>query len=408
MGSGAKEIAAALTKDSPLQYLGLARNIITSEGVNALTSNLPEKNTNLHMLNIGVGNEIGEAGFLALKQLSCRFDGLRFINIHESDSDVPLSVQCDVMCALAKVCKKNGSIQESPPVPYNQAREDTWNLDFAFDCDPQDCEHHVYYNQPLHRCLYEGHPDLECAIGLIEAGCSLNELDMKGDAALHIACRNGHTAIIDKLADKEVDLNATNANGDGGLHVAMEMACTDVLDLARMEVLTTLLSKGADVNLQNRVGCCLLHLACEKANEEVVKKILEHGKSQGKFVNLDLLTAEGETPLTIALEKHPERTEIMALLLEHGASPIQSWLRPSLPSDSFCKQLRCTGRELNVPQWEKVSTAQFGLRFPPFVLTWAMRSRKVMESPPLGMLRTEIHHIDCSAQEVELMCQWFA
>ena len=74
-----------------------------------------------------------------------------------------------------------------------------------------------------------------------------------------------------------------------------------------------LLSWGADVNLQDRVGATPLHVACQEGNLPCVLTLLKAG------ANVTLPNNWGGLPIHIAAQHN--RVEIVKTLLEHGCTP---------------------------------------------------------------------------------------
>lgn len=65
----------------------------------------------------------------------------------------------------------------------------------------------------------------------IQSGAELNMQNDEGDTALHIACRNGHTDIAERLVKLGADLILFNNAGLTPLHVAV---CANQLHIVRM------------------------------------------------------------------------------------------------------------------------------------------------------------------------------
>eukprot|EP00744_Colponema_vietnamica_P001788 GILI01002918.1.p1 GENE.GILI01002918.1~~GILI01002918.1.p1 ORF type:complete len:363 (-),score=17.55 GILI01002918.1:128-1216(-) len=79
-----------------------------------------------------------------------------------------------------------------------------------------------------------------------------------------------------------------------------------------------LIDAGADVNVSWQ-GTTALHLACRCSQSYTVQTLLDHG------ANVNVISDEGETPLTIITKDLPEYNHIGAAiaeaLLQHGADP---------------------------------------------------------------------------------------
>lgn len=71
------------------------------------------------------------------------------------------------------------------------------------------------------------------------------------------------------------------------------------------------LEKGADVNLQNKYGWTLLHIAIRRDRRDMVDYLLEKG------ADIDMVDGVGWTPLMEAIMD--DMTELVAYLVEKGA-----------------------------------------------------------------------------------------
>ena len=76
-----------------------------------------------------------------------------------------------------------------------------------------------------------------------------------------------------------------------------------------------LISKGADVNAQNRDGVTPLHSAVSKGDPRAIKLLLEKG------ANVNAKNKNGETPLHVAAEFHFINTDVADLLLRYSTDP---------------------------------------------------------------------------------------
>jgi len=108
-----------------------------------------------------------------------------------------------------------------------------------------------------------------------------------GATSLHIACNNGHLAIVELLLINGADPNALEAN--------KKMATTKApLDYAvsvnHQQIIETLLNAGAEINRQDPLGYTALHIAYMMGHEEA-KSVLKARGARG-----DLKTRYGELP----------------------------------------------------------------------------------------------------------------
>ena len=68
----------------------------------------------------------------------------------------------------------------------------------------------------------------KCCQELLATQTSLDDVNMEGDTALHIACRQGHVNIINLLLDNGASLNVCNTQSLTSLEVAVRAGNSDV------------------------------------------------------------------------------------------------------------------------------------------------------------------------------------
>lgn len=163
------------------------------------------------------------------------------------------------------------------------------------------------------------------ALQFLESGAAVNVQSPYGNTVLHLACQRLNEKVMDKILEKDVDVNAKDKNENTALHYITK---TDLLrdtygsfDTSRSKLRNAaekLLSNGAVVNLCNRIGQTPLHCASEKLNKETVRILLEHGADP------DVRDMNGNAALHLVI-KQPfngfvNSDEIVRLLLENGAN----------------------------------------------------------------------------------------
>ncbi len=92
-----------------------------------------------------------------------------------------------------------------------------------------------------------------------------------GGTSLHVACYNGHQAIVSELLqDPAVDINVKTHDG----YAALNVACT----FDKPEIISELLGHpGIDVNQTGGpTSKTSLHSACSRCNAGVVRELLKH------------------------------------------------------------------------------------------------------------------------------------
>lgn len=134
---------------------------------------------------------------------------------------------------------------------------------------------------------------------------SVDLQDINLNTPLHLACTNGHIAIIAPLAEKSQNLNLQNKMGDSPLIIACEKGNIDAAKI--------LLAKGADVNIKNLAGNTTLYYAVTSGNRAFVELILMNNLRE-----VDTKTNQG-TALQIACRGG--NGAIIDLLLDYGADP---------------------------------------------------------------------------------------
>ncbi|KAL8606756.1 hypothetical protein ACOMHN_049585 [Nucella lapillus] len=157
------------------------------------------------------------------------------------------------------------------------------------------------------------------------------------DTVLHIACKQGQTAIADLLLQWQADVGIIDAEFRTPLHVAIFnrrvsiaqklLTCQNVdinaqdgslltpLHLACEHnlsgVVQTLLDKGVNVNLRDTNGNGPLHTAVQSSIMQVINLLLQRNP------DLNLQDENGQTPLHVACVMDDE--DVVRKLISHGA-----------------------------------------------------------------------------------------
>ena len=121
----------------------------------------------------------------------------------------------------------------------------------------------------LHRAAFKGSVDF--AKLLINKGADVNAKTNYGWTALHLATENGHLEVAKLLIEKGAKYDEKYQTKDGVTYLMAFSGC-GLIDYCK-----ELISKGADVNAENRYGWTPLHYAAIKGHLEVAKLLIEKG-----------------------------------------------------------------------------------------------------------------------------------
>lgn len=129
-----------------------------------------------------------------------------------------------------------------------------------------------------------------------------NAMEVNGDTALILACKQSHQAIVLLLIEKGANLNKSNLKGETALYITIENK--------QWELTRLLIEHGADPNTiwPYRKGTVLMKVALA-GNQEMVSLLLEKG------ANPNCQNSVGETALFFTVQNQG----ITELLIKHGA-----------------------------------------------------------------------------------------
>lgn len=110
--------------------------------------------------------------------------------------------------------------------------------------------------------------------------------------------------ILSALLSAGADINYQDANGQTALHYAYDDE----------EMAQFLIKNGVDQNIKNKEGQTALHMACEWAVLPNIKLLLQHG------ADINCIDNDGQNSLFHALEARQEKQlKIMSFLVDNGA-----------------------------------------------------------------------------------------
>ncbi len=129
--------------------------------------------------------------------------------------------------------------------------------------------------------------DVALVDNFLKIGFSPDVTDAKGVPVLVLATRNAHKRVAEMLLARGADANATSA--DRGTTALMEAA-----SLGDQGLLGTILSSGADPDVQSKSGRTALMLAVSEGKGEIAQALLDGGARR------DLVDELGMTALSYA------------------------------------------------------------------------------------------------------------
>ena len=172
---------------------------------------------------------------------------------------------------------------------------------------------------PLHQAAMGGHKEIVSV--LLDAGCPIDVVGIKGGSALHYAAGGGAVEVIGVLVERGLDVNREDNDGWTPLHAAssggkLEAVC-ELLRLGanasmtvvagivgtplhqaaikgHKEIVSVLLDAGCPIGVEDSKGCYALHYAAQGGAVEVIGVLVERGLDVNKEDN------DGKTPLHLA------------------------------------------------------------------------------------------------------------
>ena len=183
-------------------------------------------------------------------------------------------------------------------------------------CNPN-VQSYISGNTPLHIAAKYGQ---ESAIFQLSSyrECNPNVQNKDGDTPLHLAASSNKTAVISKLlAHQQCDINAQNKKGNTPLHLACYKRSLEVVKvLLEMRCSTNIPNRkgetAQDIPL-NEDGDCLLHIACQWGDVDIVRYLINDERCNPNVQNANL-----DTPLHIVC--YSKSLDIIRFLLEKRCS----------------------------------------------------------------------------------------
>jgi len=133
---------------------------------------------------------------------------------------------------------------------------------------------------------------------------NVHEKNEEGETPLHIASNQGQIELVASLIERGAELNTANNLGYTPLHYAASKC--------NKEIVRMLIDNGANVNSRSDFGYTPLHYAVNYCKMDIAKMLIDNG------ANINIRNIFGNTPLhcVAALGK----MEAVRLLIEYGAS----------------------------------------------------------------------------------------
>lgn len=119
-----------------------------------------------------------------------------------------------------------------------------------------------------------------------------------GKACIQVASHQGYVDLVTYLISKGANVNVVDKEGDSALHYAAFGN--------QPETMRVLLENGAEVNFLNSSHCSALHICAHKKTPHCVRELLKHN------ANVNIQDSYGDTALHDAIGK--ENTEVVELL----------------------------------------------------------------------------------------------
>ncbi|KAF0689598.1 Aste57867_18970 [Aphanomyces stellatus] len=171
---------------------------------------------------------------------------------------------------------------------------------------------------PLYLACQMGHKDI--VETLCAAGANPNfRRPAGGVSCLYIAAQEGKVDVVNLLLAYGVDAHATMDDRSAALHIAVRMG--------HLAIVERLDRAACNLNMQTRSGLSPLFIACEEGHVSIVAYLLA-----AAAVAVDLQTYNGTSPLFIACQKG--HVEIATMLCAAGANVNLAKANGTFPMDA--------------------------------------------------------------------------
>ncbi|KAJ8413411.1 hypothetical protein AAFF_G00094070 [Aldrovandia affinis] len=184
-------------------------------------------------------------------------------------------------------------------------------------------------NTPLHWAVQRN--DTASCMALLELGADPNLLNKAGMSPLHLATSLHHNALVDALASH----SSTNPNLKGDLeNTSVMLACS----IDNYEAISILLSHGAKMCCQNKLGHYAIHAAAFAGAKRTMEFILKRGEELGHTTvgHINFLDKSCSSPLHLAVQGG--NVEMIKFCISKGAKIDQRQCDKSTALHFACTQ----------------------------------------------------------------------
>ncbi|KAL3162691.1 hypothetical protein ABBQ38_008734 [Trebouxia sp. C0009 RCD-2024] len=158
--------------------------------------------------------------------------------------------------------------------------------------------------------------DLRMLVLLLEYAYRPVQAYSQGFMALHCAVERNFVEAVELLLSRGADIDAEDKKGSTALHCAAKQNLVKMAEL--------LLSHAADVSIENNKGDTALHVAARYAGTDFVNLLLQHGSDPGKE------NAKGLVPFDLANQRGIKK---MVQVLVNASIAAEAWVYEEMRDD---------------------------------------------------------------------------
>ena len=173
------------------------------------------------------------------------------------------------------------------------------------DDDEENDEEWLYRSNAIYAACEKGHFDIVKSLLETDPKAKLNHPEFR---PLYEVCRQGHLETAKLLVEHGAELQ--DDNDEYGSNALMVACGSDSAELVEY-----LISKGADVNYENKHNPHALLIACDRRNLEMMEVLLKHGA----YVDVTELGADSEEDTCLNLACQWGDLDMIRLLVKYKA-----------------------------------------------------------------------------------------